>query len=392
MSTLDVSLVNLGKNKLGLGSVKKIAIVGLGLMFLFTSVTFGQTCTVTGTSPLNWVNPGPNCTEGGNAGSKTFLVIPAGFTLTFDSNADTWTGTTIEVYGTLNITASPVINSSIVVMSGGRVNISGKLSLGSSNGCGYSIAVRSGGVVDVGGTGSDRLAICGVEVMKGNGGCNDCGGTYSGTCAYNNQPYCEPAGGFTGPTGYYQGGYDSTLPISLLYFNAEDNGRAVGVEWATATEKDLLKFVVQRSQNGIDFRDIGEVEGAGHNTNNFKTVYSFTDKTPLLGFNYYRLKAIDLDESSEFFGMEMVKFSGSKHMTVYPNPSSGSAFHIETNFSPSEHDYIRVSNALGVDIVKLDVNHFQGQITFDNKLQPGVYLVSYISSDFKEVSRLIVRN
>ena len=95
-------------------------------------LSYAQTCTVTGTSPLNWANPGPSCVEGGNAGGSTILVIPAGFTLNFNSNGDTWTGTRIEVYGTLNISFDVTINSSIAVYGGGQLNLDAKLSLGTS--------------------------------------------------------------------------------------------------------------------------------------------------------------------------------------------------------------------------------------------------------------------
>jgi hypothetical protein len=376
-----------------LAMMKKAILAGFWVLSLtYTYVSFGQTCTVTGTSPLDWANPGPGCTEGGNAGSKTVLIIPAGFTLNFDSNDDTWTGTRIEVYGTLNVSANPTINGSIFVKNGGRVNITGKLSLGSSAGCGYIFSIQNGGVVDVGGTGSDRLTICGVDIMKGNGACNSCGGTNSAQCTYNGNPYCEPTGGFIGPLGYSQGGYDSTLPVTLLYFHAAEEGELVNIKWATTYEKDFLKFVVQRSQNGIDFQDIGEVAGAGRDIDNTETKYSFEDKIPLLGMNYYRLKGIDLDDSFEFFDVQAAKFSGSKHMTVHPNPSSGETIYIETNFSPSEHDRIHVSNAMGIDILSLAASDFNGQLTFENKLLPGVYFVTYISQNFKEVSRLIVKN
>lgn len=375
-------------------SVKRSAIVGLGLMVLIASVSFGQTvCTVTNPSPYYWNNPGATCSEGGNASTKSILRIPAGTTVYFNSVDDTWTGTQMEVYGTVNIVAGVTINANVVVMNGGRINISAKLTLGTGDpGCNYTLAVRTGGLVDVGDTGSDRLSICGEEIMKGNGTCNSCGGTNSGKCAYNGSPYCEPTGGFKGPTGYYQGGYDGTLPVKLLNFAAAAESEAVNLSWTTTTEKNLLKFVLQRSDNGIDFQDIGEVAGSGADTDNIETSYSFTDKAPLLGFNYYRLKSVDLDNTFEFLGLELVKFNGSKHMTVYPNPSSGNSFQVQTNFRPAEDDYIVVSSALGVDILHFAVNNFDGKIAFENKLQPGVYLVSYVSADFKEVSRVIVKN
>src|SRR5688500_9085341 len=132
------------------------------LSFLFaicSASVYAQTCTITGSSPLNWNNPGPS--------PCTVLVIPAGFTVIFNSTGDTWSGTRIDVYGTLQISHDAVINSSIMVYSGGLLTLGAKLSLGSAAGCGFGLGIKNGGTVDAGSTGSDRLSICGKDMMKG---------------------------------------------------------------------------------------------------------------------------------------------------------------------------------------------------------------------------------
>ena len=96
--------------------------------------------------------------------------------------------------------------------------------------------------------------------MKGNGACNDCLGTNDGKCAYNGQPYCEPATGFTGPLGYAQGGYNGALPVELLFFEAELENGIVVLRWATTRQENFDKFIVERSATGIDFEPIGEVQ------------------------------------------------------------------------------------------------------------------------------------
>src|SRR5689334_21468545 len=101
-----------------------LVLVGVGASILATP----QNCTITGTSPLNWNNASvPSCSEGGTASGKSVLIIPAGFTLVFDSNGDTWTGTRIDVYGTLDITFDVVINANITVYNGGLVTLYKKL-------------------------------------------------------------------------------------------------------------------------------------------------------------------------------------------------------------------------------------------------------------------------
>jgi len=358
-------------------------------LFFNLSAAFSQTCTLSG-GPISWDNASPPaCNEGGNANTpgKTVLVIPAGVTVNFDDNTDTWTGTRIEVYGTLNVSKNIALQASIAVFNGGLFVISGKVDLGSGGGCPYTITIYTGGTVDVGSTGSDRLSICGVNLMNGNDPqCNPCS-----VCAYNGHPYCEPAGGFTGPLGYSETGYNGTLPVRLLYFTATLQDTKVNLNWATTAEEDFGKFIVERSSGGIDFEAVGEVPGMGRNIYDIQSTYEFIDRAPLLGFNYYRLKAVDLDSKYEYFGVVVVKLSGAKQVSVYPNPASGKSISFDINFNPTEGDQVMFINSLGIELRRQLVSEFENEIAFDNDLSPGVYLLKYLSHDFESTSRVMVR-
>lgn len=355
---------------------------------IYSSISYGQNCTVTGTSPLNWTNPGPACVEGGNAGANTVLIIPAGFTVVFDNNSDTWTGTRIDVYGTLTIDADVTINADIVVYGTGRVNLQSKLSLGTAAGCGYDLSIRTNGKVDVGGTGSDRLNICGVDIMKGNGACNSCGGTNSGACAYNGNPYCEPTGGFTGPLGYNQGGYSAALPITLINLSSQQNKNNIELRWATLMELNFDKFLIERSNNGKDFTVIGEQKGNGNS--NTRIDYSYIDKSPLIGKNYYRLKALDLDASFEYSPLVVTDFDGPKNISVYPNPSDGNTVFVLANFENEEEATIQVFDNLGVKVRELTTDGIENKIYF-NSLKQGSYLLKYTSAKHSQVVRFSVK-
>lgn len=372
---------------------------GLALYIILTFSSMGllsaQTCTVSNASPLNWDTDGSmiTCSEGGTALGKSIVIIPAGKVVNFNNSTDSWTGTEFQIFGTVNITAPVTINSSMIVKTGGALYIAGTLSLGASAGCGYYLAVGQGGLVDVGGTGSDRLLICGTELMKGGGACNDCGGAPNqGRCAYDGRPYCEPAGGFTGQTAFDEFGYNIALPIKLLDFTASAEAEKVRLAWATAMEENFSRFIVERSNDGSVFEAIGELPGKGFNLYDIVSKYSFEDDFPLLGFNYYRLKAVDLDDSFEYFGVKAVKLMGSKKLAVYPNPSSGEVISFRTNFSPAESDRIIVLNQLGVEIFNDYASTAQNSISFQNRLRPGVYFLQYRSEYFKHVSRVIVKN
>ena len=118
--------------------------------------------------------------------------------------------------------------------------------------------------------------------------------------------------------------------------------------------------------------------------------YSFDDTAPVLGFNYYRLKALDLDGVAEYFGVLVVRATGTRQMSVYPNPSSGESISFQINFNPTENDQVVLINNLGQELLRIPVSNTQNQIVFDNKLSPGVYFVKYVSPDFVGTSRAIV--
>lgn len=346
---------------------------------------FSQTCTISGSGTINWNNASPpTCTEGGTAGSASIIVVPVGVTLNFDSNPDTWTGTRIEVYGTLSITApgQVTINSNVVVKNGGLLAISSKLNLGSSAGCGYTLIVETGGTVDIVGSTPDRLNICGVEIARGGGaGCNP--------YPAGPLPYCEPGGGFTGPTGFDENGYNPSLPVTLVYFYATGTDRQITLSWATEKEEGFDRFVIQHAVENFLFEDLGEVPGAGYNTSSLRK-YEFVDCNPLIGTNYYRLKAVDLDGSFEYFGPVSAVYQGERMIWVTPNPASSEVIRLKMNFSPADGDRITVLNQAGVVICEVMASRANGSIPFEQPLTPGVYFVNYTASTFRKVARFIV--
>ncbi|MDP4258569.1 MAG: M43 family zinc metalloprotease [Bacteroidota bacterium] len=88
----------------------------------------------------------------------------------------------------------------------------------------------------------------------------------------------------------------ATLPIGLLNFDGHLSGNNVVLDWSTAMEAGNKGFGIERSYDGKDFGSIAFIPGAV----NSSTIrhYSFTDPSPALATNYYRLKQTDLDGHS----------------------------------------------------------------------------------------------
>jgi uncharacterized delta-60 repeat protein len=115
----------------------------------------------------------------------------------------------------------------------------------------------------------------------------------------------------------------STLPISLINFKAVKKNNTAELSWATSFEQNNKGFEILRSADGINFTAIGWVNAVGNSStvNN----YSYTDKAPVKGNNFYRFKQIDLDNRTKLSDIQKLVFSTTIDFTVYPNPVTNNA-------------------------------------------------------------------
>ena len=345
------------------------------------AISHAQTCTISGSGTIDWSSA--TCTEGGvTTSSATTIIVPNGVNLNFTTDPNKSATLIVQSGGTVtNDKANANWNGDITINSGGSFVLNQKLDMGTSGGCGYDL-ILYGTMVLNGSGGSDLLSICGVKIAQSGGGCNDCGGTNSGTCTYNNQPYCEPSGGFSGPLGYSESGYNAALPVTLTYFETEGaeiskDQFVVNLRWATSFEENFERFVIERSIDGKHFEPIGHVNGAGRNLANIMTEYEFQDKSPLVGQSYYRLKAVDIDRSFQYSRLKSVKLGGERIVSVYPNPSAGDEINVMSNFNPSEGDRIVLRNAFGTEIYTGTIVTNKITIVPGGKLNPGFYFIEY---------------
>ncbi len=108
-----------------------------------------------------------------------------------------------------------------------------------------------------------------------------------------------------------------TLPVELLSFTANptEGGQNI-LDWTTASEKNNKGFDIERSTDGTNFYNIGQVKA-----NNQPSSYQFVDKSPLwgLGACYYRLRQIDFDGTETVSKVVSVEQKGKgKGLKIYP--------------------------------------------------------------------------
>jgi hypothetical protein len=97
---------------------------------------------------------------------------------------------------------------------------------------------------------------------------------------------------------------NAVLDVELLDFQVKSKQKSALLTWTTTSEKDNAFFNIEQSTNGTDFQTIGQVKG--HGTTSSENKYAFTDATPSVGINYYRLKQVDLNGKATYSAVQTV--------------------------------------------------------------------------------------
>ncbi len=169
---------------------------------------------------------------------------------------------------------------------------------------------------------------------------------------------------------------DPTLPVSLTSFTGKLNNNAVDLKWSTSSEQNNSHFDILRSSDAKSFTLLDRVEG-NRNVNETKE-YTYQDKNPFSGTNYYQLKQVDLD------GKETIM----DRMVAVKTTLNGSAFTVFINqenqlnasiFSESKTNaVIAVFDLSGNELVNDKIELEKGNNTFVKHLPflaKGVYVL-----------------
>jgi hypothetical protein len=115
----------------------------------------------------------------------------------------------------------------------------------------------------------------------------------------------------------------TSLPIELLFFKGISQKNNVLLSWETATEIDNNYFTLSRSNDGIDFKVISTVKGAGNSDH--PLFYNYTDilVPNLADLSYYKLAQTDFNGKTTSYNM--IAVTAQKNITpyIYFDQSSG---------------------------------------------------------------------
>jgi hypothetical protein len=178
---------------------------------------------------------------------------------------------------------------------------------------------------------------------------------------------------------YFAAGKGNTpLPVELISFSGSCEGNEVFINWQTASEFNSDYFILSRSNDGIQWFDITQIEAAGFS--NEISNYQFIDFSHNAN-SYYRLTQVDIDGQTEVFEDKIIQTScdvfTEELLYTYPNPSFDGVFNLVYFTEREENIGIQIMNTQGKQIVKASVTSVQGMNTWylKEELANGVYYI-----------------
>ncbi len=161
----------------------------------------------------------------------------------------------------------------------------------------------------------------------------------------------------------------NTLPVSLLYFNAELTESNVALSWSTASEINNDYFTVQRSGDGEVFENVSTVKGSGNSTQ--IRYYNFSDEKPYSGLNYYRLKQTDFDGKYSYSSLVAVNFSRRTILEVLAVSSDASSLKLLLNDPASGRRRVQILRLDGKTVSETYIETEKGTRSYEI---PGSFL------------------
>jgi len=186
------------------------------------------------------------------------------------------------------------------------------------------------------------------------------------------------------------------LPMELISFDGIAEGCRIDLSWKTASEINTSHVIVQRSANGSDFEDIGQVTATGNSTT--LQQYAFSDYMMVTTDNYYRLEQVDQDGSVQYSDIIQVNTTCIEDnigtLDIFPNPVQNNDVHLRLYSGAEASANVVIMNVAGKVVVQQDVEIIKGVNQIDlsvARLTAGTYFVQIESANWRSTSEKFVK-
>lgn len=178
---------------------------------------------------------------------------------------------------------------------------------------------------------------------------------------------------------------EPVLSVQLADFSAKAENGFVKIDWKTSSEKSNKAFLLERAGEAGKFEHLTTLNG---NLNSLTSKnYSFYDRLPLNGLNYYKLIQIDEDGTKTELGVKSVDFKIENLVSIFPNPVKDK---LNVSFKAGVYQKLFITDLQGKSLLTscLSPSSISHEIDLQNFVK-GIYIIKLKGVDRSEISKLV---
>ncbi len=182
------------------------------------------------------------------------------------------------------------------------------------------------------------------------------------------------------------------LPVVLTPLKGYYSKGVSHLYWKSLQESNSSHFEIERSNDGINFNQVGKV--IAKSISDKEVDYSYADIRSNAGFNYYRLKLLDKDGKFQYSNIEVlyVNIEGINITGIYPGPFVDK-LNITISSEVKTRTIINLFDNTGKLLIshQTDINKGVTNLTVDNlnNLSKGLYFIKVQAGETIILKRLI---
>jgi hypothetical protein len=171
----------------------------------------------------------------------------------------------------------------------------------------------------------------------------------------------------------------SSAPLTLLNFTAIARESKAVLNWSITNHRDFSHFVIERSEDGKNFKDIQTIfpEPIAYNTEKSYTANDQINSTQKKTL-FYRLRLMYNDGKSDFSPIRMIRFESETRLTLhtFPNPVVNELRIMIPKSWQEKKSMVEIFNNKGILLNRIYINS-SSQIQQLNveRMDAGVYFV-----------------
>ena len=171
-------------------------------------------------------------------------------------------------------------------------------------------------------------------------------------------------------------------------FTAQKESQAVTLSWTSSPDQTIRSFAVERYNGAVTgYQSIGTVPATANSAR-----YSFTDNTPLLSTNFYRIRQIDQAGSAAYSSTAQVDMSQyATQFSIYKNPVQNT-LQLVMQLPVKQKLILQVRDMSGHVLIQQEQTGYAGRGSFAvpvEHLNKGTYLIQVQSESINSTKTFV---